>query len=124
MNYNRVIIAGNLTKDPELRYTPKGNKTVTLRLALNRKFKTKAGEVKEDVCYVNVCVWDKQAEKCVEVLKKGKCVLVEGRLQQRNWMEENGEKRSILEVRAELIKFVDYISNKPETLPDTSTEEK
>jgi single-strand DNA-binding protein len=107
INYNRVILAGNLTKDPELRYTPTGTKTVSLRLAVNRHYRTKDNELKEDTCFVSVNVWDRMAEMCAERLQKGKPVFIEGRLQQRTWLDKNGEKRNILEVKAELVKFMD-----------------
>jgi single-strand DNA-binding protein len=61
-NYNKVLLMGNLTKDPELRYTPQGTAVVNLRLAVNRRFRDKSQELKEETCYVTVVVWDKQAE--------------------------------------------------------------
>ncbi len=77
---NKIIITGNLTKDPELRYTPKGDAVVTLRLASNRKYKDR-----DETCFVNVVVWGKRAENCAEHLKKGSPILVDGRLQSRSW---------------------------------------
>jgi len=105
-NFNKVLLIGNLTKDPELRYTPQGTAVVNLRLAVNRKFKDKNQEWKDEVCYVTVVVWDKQAETCNQYLKKGSQVFAEGRLQSRSWEDATGQKRNVLEVRAERIQFL------------------
>ena len=106
-NLNKVFLMGNLTKDPELRYTPNGTAVVNLRLAVNRKFKDRvSNELKNDVCYVTAVVWDKQAETCNQYLHKGKPVFVEGRLQSRSWEDANQQKRSVLEVRAERVQFL------------------
>ncbi len=104
--YNKVILMGNLTRDPELRYTPGGTAVVNLRLAINRKFRDKNGEQKEEVCFVTVVVWDKQAELCNQYLQKGKPIFVEGRLQSRNFEDSAGNKRNVLEVRADRIQFL------------------
>ena len=103
---NKVLLIGNLTKDPELRYTPNGTAVATLRLAVNRKFKDRAGELKEDTCFISVTVWDKQAETCNQYLQKGRPVFVEGLLQSRSWDTPDGQKRSIIDVRAERIQFL------------------
>jgi len=103
---NKVFLMGNLTRDPELRYTPSGTAVVNLRLAVNRRFKDKNGEQKEDVCFVTAVVWDKQAETCNQYLKKGRPVFVEGRLQSRSWQDAQGQKRNVLEVRAERVQFL------------------
>jgi len=105
-NFNKVFLIGNLTKDPELRYTPQGTAVSNLRIAVNRRFKDKAGEQKSDVCFVTVVVWDKQAEVCNQYLQKGRPILVEGRLQSRSWEDNEGKKRNVLEVRAERIQFL------------------
>jgi single-strand DNA-binding protein len=105
-NYNRALLMGNLTRDPELRYIPSGAAVVTLRLAINRNYKSQSGEQKEEVTYVNVVVWGKQAENCAEYLSKGRPVFVEGRLQSRQWETEDGQKRSILEVVADRVQFL------------------
>lgn len=104
-NLNRVFLMGNLTKDPELRYTGTGVPVVNLRLAINHRYKTQAGELKEDVCYITVVVMGKQAVPCNDYLKKGSPVFVEGRLQSRSW-ESNGQKKSVVEVRANRIQFI------------------
>lgn len=105
-NFNKVLLVGNLTKDPELRYTPQGTAVVNLRLATNRRFKDRNGEQKEEACFVTVVVWDKQAETCNQYLRKGRSVLIEGRLQSRSWEDSSGQKRNVLEVRAERVQFL------------------
>jgi len=103
---NKVLLIGNLTKDPELRYTPQGTAVVNLRLAVNRRFKTKTQEAKEETCFVTAVVWDKQAETCNQYLHKGSPVFVEGRLQSRSWEDNAGQKRNVIEVRVERVQFL------------------
>ena len=105
-NYNKVLLMGNLTKDPELRYTPQGTAVANLRLAINRKFRNKDQELKEEVCFITAVVWSKQAETCNQYLHKGSSVFVEGRLQSRTWEDNAGAKRSVIEVRAERVQFM------------------
>ena len=105
-NLNKVFIIGNLTRDPELRYTPGGTAVANLRMATNRRYKDKAGEVKQDVCYLTVVTWDKQAEVCNQYLHKGSPLFVEGRLQSRSWDGPDGKKRTVLEIRAERVQFL------------------
>ena len=105
-NFNRVFLMGNLTKDPELRYTPQGTAVVNLRLAVNRKFRNKNQELKEEVCFITVVVWNKQAETCNQYLHKGSAIFVEGRLQSRSWEDNAGQKRNVIEVRAERVQFL------------------
>ena len=105
-SYNKVLLMGNLTKDPELRYTPQGIAVVNLRLAVNRKYRTKDQELKEEVCFITVVVWSKQAETCNQYLHKGSSVFIEGRLQSRSWEDNAGAKRSVIEVRAERVQFM------------------
>lgn len=105
-NFNKVLLMGNLTKDPELRYTPQGTAVVNLRLAVNRKFKNKNQELKEETCFVTAVVWDKQAESCNQYLHKGSPIFVEGRLQSRSFEDNSGQKRNVIEVRAERIQFL------------------
>ena len=104
---NKVLLIGNLTKDPELRYTPGGTAVANLRVAVNRKFKDRAGELKEDTCFVTVTGWDKQAEDCRQYLHKGRSVFVEGTLQSRSWDGPDGKKHSAIDVRAERVQFLD-----------------
>jgi single-strand DNA-binding protein len=103
---NKVLLIGNLTKDPELRYTPNGTAVANLRIAVNRKFKDRTGELKEDTCFVTVTAWDKQAEICNQYLQKGRPIFVEGILQSRSWDTPDGQKRSTIDVRAERIQFL------------------
>jgi len=105
-SYNKVLLMGNLTKDPELRYTPQGTAVANLRLAVNRKYRTKDQELKEEVCFITAVVWNKQAETCNQYLHKGSSVFVEGRLQSRTWEDNTGAKRSVIEVRAERVQFM------------------
>ena len=105
-NLNKVFLIGNLTRDPELRYTPGGTAVANLGLAVNRRFKDSSGELKEEVCFLTVTVWDKQAEACCQYLAKGRAVFVEGVLQSRFWETPEGQKRSAIDVRAERVQFL------------------
>jgi len=105
-NLNRVFLIGNLTRDPELRYTPKGTAVTNLGLAVNSRFKTQSGELKEEVVFITVVVWAKQAETCTQFLSKGRPIFVEGRLQMRSWETPDGQKRNVLEVRASRVQFL------------------
>jgi len=106
-NFNKVLLMGNLTKDPELRYTPQGTAVANLRLAVNRKFRDRNNqELKDEVCFITAVVWDKQAETCNQYLHKGSPVFIEGRLQSRSWEDSSGQKRNTIEVRAERIQFL------------------
>jgi single-strand DNA-binding protein len=104
-NLNRVFLMGNLTRDPELRYTPSGAAVASFGLAINRKYK-QGEEWKEEVCFVDINVWGKQAEACAEYLNKGRGVLVEGRLSYRTWETQEGQKRSKHEVVADRVHFL------------------
>jgi len=105
-NFNKVILMGNLTKDPDLRFTPSGAPVCNFDLAVNRSYTTQSGEKKDEVCYITIVVWGKQAESCGEYLHKGRPALVEGHLQQRSWETPDGQKRSKYEVVAERVLFV------------------
>ena len=105
VSLNRVLLIGNLTKDPELRYTPSGTPVANLRLAVNSSFKDQAGQRKEETCFVTIVVWSRQAEICQQYLKKGRSVFIEGRLLYRSW-ESEGKTRSTMEVRADRVQFL------------------
>src|SRR5262249_20744847 len=90
---NKVFLIGNLTRAPELRYTPSGTAVADLRLAVNRNYTTQGGEKREETCFLTVVVWGKQAESSGEYLDKGSPVMVEGRLQTRDWETKDGQKR-------------------------------
>lgn len=102
--YNKVILIGNLTRDPELRYTPNGKAVSTVGLAINSRFKS-GEESKEETLFIDVVVWGKQAETVSQYLSKGRQVLVEGRLQERRW-EQDGQQRRKTEVVAENVRFL------------------
>jgi single-strand DNA-binding protein len=108
-NFNKVIIAGNLTRDPELRYTPKGTAVARITLAVNRTFTSgEGGEKKEEVSFVDVDVWGKQAEIISQYMKKGRPLLVEGRLKQDSWEDKNTKQKvSKLKVVLETFSFLD-----------------
>lgn len=103
---NKVFLIGNLTRAPELRYTPSGTAVADLRLAVSRSFATQGGDRREETCFLTVVVWAKQAETCAEYLDKGSPVLVEGRLQTREWEAKDGQKRTVVEVVAERVQFM------------------
>ncbi len=117
LSLNKVLLVGNLTKDPELRYTPSGVPVATLRLAVNTFFKDKSGEKRSDTCYINVVTWNKQAELCSQYLSKGRRIFVEGKLQSRSWERENGERRSVIEIRADRIQFIGSPASSRQTAP-------
>ena len=115
-NLNRVLLVGGLTRDPEIRYTPSGTAVADLGLAVSDSYRNKAGELVEQVCYVDVVVWGRQAETSGGYLKKGSPVLVEGRLQFDQWENQSGEKRNKLRVRADRVQFLSSRQN--EKTPD------
>ena len=106
-NLNRVFLMGNLTRDLELKYGKNGQPVTNLRLAVNRTYTTQSGEKKEEVCFVTIVVWGKQAESCHTYLRKGSAIFVEGRLQYRTWETDDGQKKSVLEVVADRVQFLD-----------------
>src|ERR1700733_525977 len=95
---NRVQLIGNLTRDPELRYTPNGNAVVTFGLATNRGWTTDSGEKREEVDFHRIVAWNKLAELCSQFLVKGRKVYVEGRLSTRNWTGQDGVQKSTTEI--------------------------
>ena len=100
-NLNRVLLIGNLTRDPEVRYTPKGTAVAEMSLAINRYIQTEGGEKKEEVTFVDVTLWARLAEISGEYLKKGKPVFIEGRLQLDTWDDkQTGQKKYMTEVVA------------------------
>ena len=113
---NKVTLIGNLTRDPELRYTPQGTAVATFGIATNRQWKTESGEAKEDVEFHKVVVWDKLAEICSQMLKKGRKVFAEGRLQTRNWQAQDGSKHSTTEIVVSDIIFLDNKGNATESV--------
>ena len=107
-SFNKVILMGNLTRDPELRYTPKGTAIARLGMACNRKWKSETGEMKEEVTFVDVDAFGKTAETIGQYLKKGRPILIEGRLRYDTWEDkQSGQKKSKLGVVLENFQFLD-----------------
>jgi len=105
-NLNKVFLIGNLTRDPELRYTPSGTAVASFGLATTRKYRGQDGEQKEETCFVEVEAWARRAEVISEYLSKGSPVFVEGRLRLDTWETQQGDKRSRLKVVAENFQFL------------------
>ena len=118
--YNKVILMGNLTRDPDLRYTPAGLAVCEFPLAVHHRYRVH-DEIKEDVCYIDVVVFGRAGEHSKEHLHKGSRVLVDGRLTQRRWETAEGQKRSKYEVVASTVQFIDMgggpASGQEEDLP-------
>jgi single-strand DNA-binding protein len=106
-SFNKVILLGNLTRDPEVRYTPKGTAVTELGMALNRVYTAESGEKREEVTFVDVTLWGRTAEIAGEYLRKGKPVFIEGRLQLDTWDDkQSGQKRSKLKVVGEGLQLI------------------
>ena len=106
-SFNRVILVGNLTRDPELRYTPKGTAIAKVGLAVNRVWTNEAGEKKEEVTFVDVDVFGRTAENLAQYMRKGSPILIEGRLRLDQWDDkQTGQKRSKLGVVGEVVQFL------------------
>ncbi|HPF20994.1 MAG TPA: single-stranded DNA-binding protein [Syntrophomonas sp.] len=101
MNYNRVILVGRLTRDPELRYTTNGTAVASFSLAINRRFN------REETDFIDVVAWRQQAEYCANYGSKGRLMMVEGRLQVRTYEAQDGQKRKVTEVVSDDLKFLD-----------------
>lgn len=119
-SFNKVMLMGNLTRDPELRYTSGGQAVCNFSLAINRYFNDKQGERKEETTFMRVTVWGKQGENCAQYLTKGRSAFVEGRLQSRSWETEDGQKRSAVDVVADSVQF---IGGRGDTSDVTSSDE-
>jgi len=119
---NYVIVAGNLTKDPTFRHTTNQTPVVNFSVASNRKYKDSTNQWQEDVCYIGIVAWNKLAESCRDRLKKGSAVLVDGELQSRNWKSDDGHNRSIVEIKARRIQFLNkrakFINNETDISND------
>jgi single-strand DNA-binding protein len=112
---NKVMLIGNLTREPELRYTPSGTAVADLGMAVNREWTDRDGEKRSETCFVDVVAWRRQAEICDKFLTKGSLVYVEGRLQLDTWETPQGEKRSRYRVVAERVQFLDRRERQPKT---------
>lgn len=119
---NKTLMIGNLTKDPELRYTPQGMAVCNLRLASNRKYKS-GEELKEETCFITVVVWGRRAENCSQYLKKGSPVFIEGRLQSRSWENAQGAKQYATEIVAENVQFMNRTKEGTSTEKEEAEEE-
>jgi len=124
--YNKVILIGNLTKDPELRYTPQGTPVASFRIAVNSKYK-QSDDMRQETLFIDNVVFGKQAETCSKYLNKGSSVLVEGRLQERKW-ESNGQQKSKFEVIVQSVRFMpkrggaqDYAGGEGDVIPPEET---
>lgn len=103
---NKVILMGNLTRDPELKHISSGRAVADMRLAMSEKYKNKDGEIVESTCFIDIVVWGRQAETCNEFLHKGSPAIVEGKLQYESWENDEGQRRSRIRVVASRVQFV------------------
>jgi len=110
--FNKIILIGNLTRDPEMRYSPQGTSVCKFGLAVNHKYK-QGEEMKEEVTFISIVVFGKQADTCGQYLNKGSSVLVEGRLQENRWETDEGQKRSRHEVVAQTVRFLSKRQSAP-----------
>jgi single-strand DNA-binding protein len=124
-SFNRVFLMGNLTRDPEVRYTPKGTAIANIGLAVNRVWTTEAGEKKEEVTFVDIEVWGRQAETVGQYLAKGSPLFVEGRLKLDTWDDkETGQKKSKMRVVCENFQFIGAPKSKAEFSDAAPSEER
>lgn len=103
---NKVLLIGNLTRDPETKTMQSGSIVTDMRLAVNEKYKTPDGEDKKRTCFVDIVAWNRQAELCGQYLSKGSPVFIEGRLQYEEWTDKEGGKRNRLRIRADRVQFL------------------
>src|SRR6186713_1375217 len=105
-NINRVVLVGNLTRDPELRHTPSGTPVCSLRLAVNTRRKDESGQWTDKPNYFDITVWGQQGENCAQYLSKGRPVAIDGRLEWREWEAQDGTKRQAVEIIADTVQFL------------------
>ena len=105
-NINRVVLVGNLTRDPELRHTPSGTAVCNLRLAVNTRRKDETGQWVDKPNYFDITVWGNQGERCAQYLSKGRPVAVDGRLEWREWETPEGNKRQAVDIVADTVQFL------------------
>lgn len=118
-SFNRVIMIGNLTRDPDYKQLPSGQAVCRLGIASNRQFKNKtSGDMIQEVCYIDIDVWGPQAESCRQYLQKGRPILVEGRLKLDSWDDANGQKRSKHSIVADRVVF---LASNAQTQPQADT---
>jgi len=119
---NSVVVAGNLTKDPVFRETTNGTPVVNFHIAVNRRYKDSGNQWQEDVCYVGVVAWNKLADSCRDRLFKGSAVLVDGELQSRTFKTDDGKNRTIVEIKAKRIQFLNKFNKQDEDDSNSSTD--
>jgi single-strand DNA-binding protein len=120
---NRVVLSGRLTRDPDRRYASDGTAITSLPLAFHRRYRSRQGALAEHTGYVTVMCYQRLAEVCAQYLHTGSAVLVEGRLQMREWTSTRGEKRQSLEIRAESVHFLEKAAVAGTPADDASTED-
>ena len=116
-SYNKVLIMGNLTRDPELKQTPSNQSVAQIGIAVNRKYKGREGDLKEETTFVDCEAWGKTAETMAKYLSKGKPVFVEGRLKLDQWQDKDGNNRSKLKVDVENFQFIGSKGNQSSQAP-------
>ncbi|MEO0091414.1 MAG: single-stranded DNA-binding protein [candidate division WOR-3 bacterium] len=121
---NYVVIMGRAVREPELKYTPKGNPICNFSIAVNRRYQDKeTQEWKDDTSFFNIRAFGKWAEMCNDRLKKGSSVLIEGRLNSRTWTDQNGNKQRRVEIIANRVQILDKLGSEPEPLPENDIDE-
>lgn len=123
---NYIVMMGRSVREPELKYTPKGNPICNFSIAVNRRYQDKeTQEWKDEVSFFNAVAIGKQAERCSERLKKGSAILIEGRLRSRTWTNQSGNKQSRVEIIAYRVQFLDKLGTEPEAeaVPETTVDE-
>ncbi|UJS16332.1 MAG: single-stranded DNA-binding protein [Candidatus Jettenia sp.] len=120
---NKVFLMGNLTRDPELRYTPAGLAVASFGIAINSAWTAKSGEKKEEVCYVDINIFGRRAEVVGEYFSKGNPIFIEGRLQFNQWETKEGQKRNTLRVVADNFQFIGGLTKRPEEGAGISSKE-
>lgn len=118
-NFNKVVLVGRLATDPILSYTPTGKPVTKFSIAINSYYKDGTGEKKQNVDFVQVTVWNKQAESTAEFLTKGKLALIDGRLKQEKWTTKEGQKRSTLSITADIVRFLSKSASMKADIPET-----
>jgi single-strand DNA-binding protein len=125
-NLNYIVLMGRSVREPELKYTPKGNPICNFSIAVNRRYQDKTTqEWKDEASFFNCVSIGQQAERCAERLKKGSAIIVEGTLRSRSWTSQNGDKRSTVEIFARRVQILDKMGAEPEAgaVPEPETEE-
>jgi single-strand DNA-binding protein len=120
MTMNKILVIGNLGRDPEMRYTPNGQAVTNFSVATNRRYTASDGEQKEETEWFRISVWGRQAETCNQYLSKGRKVYVEGRLRSRSFETQDGQTRFQNEINATDVRFIDTQASRVEEFPQES----